>query len=1146
MRKKQLRAFLSACAVGLFLAGPAEMMAQTVTVRIGQGTLDQAFQQIMKTSNIQLVYNADVAARIRCRGGEFSRADIARVLDTLLAGTQLTYEVKDGIYTIVRRTRQSSQRAEVGTVSGIVVDENREPVIGASVLVKGTTKGVITDLDGRFALRNVSGREVVLIIRYIGKKDIETRVKLNSENEFVMKEDVNVMSEVVVTGYQDISREKVTGSVSTVSAEKLEDRYMPSLMDNLEGRVAGLTTYGDKTTIRGTSSLYASTNPLLVVDGLPIEGSIDDLNPYDIESVTVLKDAAAAAIYGARASNGIIVVKTKGAKEKGKINIDFSANLTVWEKKNMDYAANFYMTPEQQAQTERDFYDWYYFGGGAADPASTIEQAISTGMGAVSPINYAYYQRYKGIITQEELDARMEQLSQNNFAKEYADHALRNQVLQQYNLAVRSNTEKSSSNLVINYKYDNSGIINAYDNQFNITYKGSYDIAPWLTVRFTANGIFNNKQANASELATNPFNVPSYTRLLNEDGSHNYYSTTALYTLNEYYEEGVSNPSFRRLGFNHLEELDYNLQKTRRQNMRYQGELLFKPIEGLTVNAQFVYESERNTLSTYYEEDSYLMRMMYNGYLQPQSDGSLTSLIPETGGMKTTTNTIGNYWTARAQANYTRDFGKHSVNMLAGLEFRETKLSGTNGLMLGYDEQLQNDATATIDFFTLSQMTYAPYVGGGYFPVQQCFYDVYMADAMAPVMEERHRYASGYANLTYTYDNKYNVFASFRKDYADVYGLNAEFRGKPLWSVGAGWSLHNEAFMKDIEWVNFLKLRGSYGVTGNIYQGATSYMTAVTSGNNSVTKLPVSVIESPGNPELKWEQTATTNVGLDFSLLDNRLRGTFDWYHKESKNVFSNHMLDPTTGYTSMFMNTASVKNDGVELSLSYEWFRPQKRRDFGWNTALTFSHNKNTITYVENPSTTANALINSQFLEGYPTSALFSYRFAGINDEGQHTWYLPDGTTTTSILNAPVEAVVYSGQTDPKVVSKMRALEEQETYHVPYGPVPSYFLNAWTPEHPTNTPGIGQWSSTSGIGSEALYTDAYVRPADFLKIRNIVLSYDLPEMWLEKIRLQRASVSFQLNNPKWLWVKNKVGIDPETLSLRDPSSFVFGLNINI
>lgn len=156
MRKKQLRALLSACAVGLFLAGPAEMMAQTVTVRIGQGTLDQAFQQIMKTSNIQLVYNADVAARIRCRGGEFSQTDIARVLDTLLAGTQLTYEVKDGIYTITRRTAQSGPQQR-GTVRGKVLDENGDPVIGAAVRVKGSTQGMATDVDGNFLLQNVKG-----------------------------------------------------------------------------------------------------------------------------------------------------------------------------------------------------------------------------------------------------------------------------------------------------------------------------------------------------------------------------------------------------------------------------------------------------------------------------------------------------------------------------------------------------------------------------------------------------------------------------------------------------------------------------------------------------------------------------------------------------------------------------------------------------------------------------------------------------------------------------------------------------------------------------------------------------------------------------------------------------------------------------
>ncbi len=189
------------------------------------------------------------------------------------------------------------------------------------------------------------GGKITLLISYIGKKTIERDVKLGSDTVFHLEEDAGMMNEIVVTGYQDIAKEKMTGSVTTIRADKLEERYSPSLLSNLEGRVAGLTTYGGKTTIRGTSSLYAETDPLLVVDGIPIEGSIDDLNPYDIESVNVLKDAAAAAIYGARAANGIIVVTTKSAKEKGKIDIDFSTDLTVYEK---GYASEFYLDSKEK------------------------------------------------------------------------------------------------------------------------------------------------------------------------------------------------------------------------------------------------------------------------------------------------------------------------------------------------------------------------------------------------------------------------------------------------------------------------------------------------------------------------------------------------------------------------------------------------------------------------------------------------------------------------------------------------------------------------------------------------------------------------------------------------------------------------------
>lgn len=311
--------------------------------------------------------------------------------------------------------------------------------------------------------------------------------------------------------------------------------------------------------------------------------------------------------------------------------------------------------------------------------------------------------------------------------------------------------------------------------------------------------------------------------------------------------------------------------------------------------------------------------------------------------MLRTTNTDGKYWTARGQVNYANTFGKHSINALAGLEFRETLYNGSNSLMLGYDEQLQNSSTQIVDFGVLSQMIYNSYympLAGG-FPSQQFAFTPYMQDGMSPVMEERHRYASGYANLTYTYDEKYNVFGSFRKDYADVYGLNAKFRGKPLWSVGAGWNLHNENFIKPIHWINFLKLRVSYGVTGNIYQGATSYMTATSTGMNQYTNRPYGEVESPANPNLKWEQSRTTNVGIDFAVLDNRLSGSIDYYNEVGKDIFSNRTLDPTTGFTSMFVNMASMRNRGMEISLSGEWFRALDRKNFGWETTLTYTYNK-------------------------------------------------------------------------------------------------------------------------------------------------------------------------------------------------------------
>ena len=539
--------------------------------------------------------------------------------------------------------------------------------------------------------------------------------------------------------------------------------------------------------------------------------------------------------------------------------------------------------------------------------------------------------------------------------------------------------------------------------------------------------------------------------------------------------------------------------------------------------------------------------------------------------MLRTTNTDGDYWTWRGQLNFDRTFGKHAVNVLAGLEFRDTKYKGTKGLMLGYDDQLQNSSTAMVDFATLSSMEQGPSFNEGQYYINQFGYSAYISDSMSPVKEVHHRYASGYFTATYTFDERYNAFASFRKDYADVYGLNAKFRGKPLWSVGAAWNINNEKFMKSVHWLEYLKLRASYGVTGNIYQGATSYMTATIRENNIYTKLPFAEVSSPANPELKWEQTRTTNVGLDFSLLNNRLRGSLDYYHKVGKDLFSYKSLDPSKGFTSMFMNMASMKNDGIELQLTYDWFRSSNPNGINWTTSYTMSFNKNKITEVENDATSAWQLVGSPYKVGYASSALWSYRFAGIDSEtnkGCTLWYTSDGNKQHEAQGTGVDALVYSGQSEPKVIMgmdntwrykglslsillsyygghKMRALAENETYQIPADAIPSYFLNAWTPEKPTNTPGIGRYGSYS-IGSETDYADIAVRPADFIKIRNIVFGYDLPKAWLSKFGIQHATLRVQIDNPKYLWVKNKVHVDPETLGIRQQSAYIFGLNINI
>ena len=1108
---------------------------------------------------------------------------VNRLKTSFLKGTVLCLALLFGASTYVS--------AQTTALKGRITDPDGQPVVGATIQNLTEKTFTTTDADGYYTLNVKDPKNALIEIGFLGMETITEALNGRSTFNVQMAQDQMFLEGSVVTGYQEIQVRKVTGAIATVGAKTIEERYSPSLLQNLEGRVAGLSTYGGKLTIRGVSSMYAEANPLLVVDGLPIEGDIDDLNPYDIENVNVLKDAAAAAIYGARASNGIIVITTKSAREKGRIDVDFSSNITIYQNRNLDYGANFYMTPAQQVKVEKDYYQYYYnTPEEISDPITSMENSLNNFASRISPIEYAFYKQAKGEYTQSDVDRICNELSNNNFAKEYGDAVYRRQILQQYNLAIRSRSDKFQSNFVVNYLTDNQGVINSFNRQISISYKGSYDVAPWLTATMAINGIYGKQRQKGSGGSYGPWSYPAYETLTNEDGSYRLLGTN-LYRDNT--EGGV----FKELGVNLAEEYYNNVENTSRQYMRYHGDLLFKIAKGLTANTQFVYETDHRTTDWQANQESYVARLFYNAYKEVDPEtGMATYHTPETGGFRNVTNMDGRYWTARGQLNYSGVFGKHEIVALAGVEFRETLYAGTRSLMLGYDDQLQNAATQMVNFGQLGRMetspSYLPAAAGGGYPAYTNVFRPYIDGNLSPIMEQHHRYASAYANFTYTYDKRYNIFGSYRKDYADVYGLNVKLRGRPLWSAGVAWNIGEEEFVKNAGWVDALKFRLSYGVTGNIYQGATSYMTARSDELNTLTGLPYGYIESPANPNLKWEQTRTINAGLDFSIVENRFRGSLDYYRKTGLDLFSYKTLDPTTGFTQMFVNSADMVNHGVELMLTADWIRERSRKDFGWSSTLTFAVNHNKITNVDNPAIQAYQRFSNPYVVGYPTSAIWSYQFAGISEDtetrGSTLWYgkvneeTGERAVSTSVGGSPVDVLIYSGQTEPVVVAgldnrfvwngfslsvlmayygghKMRALAEEDVLGIGrLGALPAYFNNAWTPDNKTLTPGIGQYASVGAYGAtqESAHSDICVRNASFLKIRNIVFGYEMPERWARAINADRINLQFQIDNLPPVWTAFRPGkemsyyssnavFDPETGGIPLRSSYIFGLHIN-
>ena len=1112
---------------------------------------------------------------------------------------------------VAKEIRSIEQRSLVG----VVLDENGEPLPGATVRVEGTQTGAITDVNGNFSF--IAGvKNPTLVISYIGMESVT--MKVTSKTKYIqvtMKPQENLMEEVVVTGYQNIKRENATGSYQTLTAKDMDKRYTGDITSNLEGKIPGMVTVRtdsqtatgeDAITIRGVGTFNAKRSPLVVVDGLPIEGGLESVNPYDVENITVLKDAAAAAIYGARASNGVIVITTKRAKED-RLSIDFNADLVISEKQ--DYSNYNWASAADIIQLEKNNFNAML----NEDPDLIQQQLDAMNGGRIytqSQVMRLLLRNHEGTLSDADLNATLDRWSRNDYRKEWRDAHDRTQITQQYNLGIRVKGNKLSSSIVANYSGGNRGVKKESDDSFSFSYNGDLEVNKWWDLSFGVN-VLNNRSTSHAYTSYNQINsFMAYESMYNDDGSlarmeADVYPGESAFSNADY---GLKDPTY-----NLAEEMNYNFNKYRYSNIRAHVKTLFHlPVDGWTASAQFQYEDINSRSQTRYNKESHYMRSLYNlythatqvtewvedpnfdwgdmstwpddwmndmehlGYMQVTRD-VINHAVPD-GDLLQTANTSSQFYTFRAQTQYAHEFGKHAVDVLAGFEYRQTHTKTDDNLLYGYSHQTQTNQNLQTDWAFLNNPTVGV-LGSNYTPSG--------APTDFDTSDVLHRYYSYYFTANYVYNGLYSLFASYRVDNTDLFGTDPKFRRRPLWSVGASWNIQNEEFMKPYTWVNALKLRASYGLTGNIDSGATSYLTA-SFGTNPYNGGLVGYLDTPPNDQLRWEKTQTWNVGVDFAFWGYRLNGSVDFYRKIGSDLLTTTDLDPTTGWTSLTINNGEMDNTGIELQLDGRILPARKREDVGINLGFNIAYNKNKVTKVMHQPASGAEYLRASLHEGYPLNSLFSIDYAGlIEKDGTYFvgWKDKEGEVHTEAYTSgsfTIDDAVFSGTYTPTISG---AITPEITWNgfslsAMFNFYGGHYMRTGNDVWSTNIGGSSGYKATFGIGGipkdylrywngdpdvpangymtihysnmdGGIYRDTNVEHAGYMKLRNIVLGYDFSKRVCRAIGLNDLRLRFQMNNV-CTWARNSRGLDPEAVNLRTgttlntvPRSYTMSLYFN-
>lgn len=1138
----------------------ASARAQTVSLTIKDAPIEKVFGEIKKQTGYGFWYEKNDLKNVAKVSIAIRNGSIKEALDQCFNGLPLTYQIVDK--TIVVRKKEKSLLEKVTNffdrhvIGGKVTDENGKPLPGVNVTVKGTSKTVTTKDDGTYSIDANEGDAIVY--SFLGYETIERTVGKESAIEVSLKVQVGMLNavSVVSTGFQTLSKERATGSFSKVGHELFERRVSSNLIDRLDGVTNGLVfnknqspndINGSPIAIRGLSTIYANARPLIVVDNFPFDGDLSSLNPNDIDDITVLKDAAAASIWGARSGNGVIVITTKKGRRDQPLSINLNANFTYGERPDITYNKS-YLNSGDFIDAER-----FLFGKGYYDANLTN----TTTRPVVSPVVEILAKQRSGALTAGEAESQINGLKAIDLRDDMSKYIYQSTATQQYALNLSGGAKDISYYVAAGYDKVPSIVKgNSYD-RLSLTSNTSYspvkNLEATIGINYTLSNSINNGLSTLNP-GSSKNNYYPYARLADDNGN-------ALALPKDYrysYISGLGTSQLLDWTYRPLEESGLADNVSRANYVRVNTGLKYGILPGLSIEAKYQLEKQNLVARNNQSQAAYFVRNLIN--LNTQVSGTnITRPIPLGGILDQSREELtGNSF--RAQANFGRVFGKdHEINAIAGVDMKELVVNQNSWRMYGYSDQV--GTSTPVDYNT----TYSKYAGLA--TVGKIPY----TDRGDRLSDE---YMSYFANAAYAYKGRYTVSGSARIDQSNLFGVNTNQKSVPLWSAGVAWQASREGFYK-VGFLPLLKLRATYGYNGNIDKSLSAYTTAIFS-NDGFTSIPAVTIQNPPNPELRWERIGMLNVGLDFAARNGVLSGSIEYFHKNGNDIIGFAPVDPTVGVTQFKGNVAEISGNGVDVELSSTLGIKVK-----WNGTLLFSYATDKVTSYNRQATVGAYLSASDGsigtsaitpVVGKPVYSIFSYPWAGLdpaNGDPQGYYNNVISKDYAAMANSKnLSDAIYNGPARPTVFGSFRngvsyqgvSISMNVVYKfgyyfrkpaLNYGNLATNWIGTedygqrWQKAGDELTTNVPSFTYPLNTARDTFYqlSSVNVEKGDHIRLQDIRVSYLFPKLKRRGV-FKDLEVYAYMNNVGILWKATKTDIDPDYIrnAYVNPRTYALGI----